>query len=401
MTTDTVPLGEVAEFIRGITFKPADVVEPGADGSVVCLRTKNVQSQVDLEDLLALPSRFVKRENQYLQPGDVLISSANSWNLVGKCSWIPELPWPASFGGFVTALRPRDDRVDRRYLYHWFNLGPTQKLLRSFGRKTTNISNLNLDRCRDMDLPLPPIAEQRRIAAVLDAAGALRVKRRQAIAKLSALREAIFLDMFGDGINGQQSWPSIELGGLVQESRLGLVRAARDLDSQLPWPYIRMNAIGATGELDLGALRRTYASEAELQSHTLLPGDLVFNTRNTRQLVGKTAIFRGPGTYLFNNNILRLRFTHDADSEYVNAALRTPALQHELEARKSGTTSVVAIYYKSLSTLPLPLPPIELQQTFSRRVQAVVRESERLRQAAVNLDSLFASLQQRAFRGEL
>ncbi|MDA8848267.1 restriction endonuclease subunit S, partial [bacterium] len=147
---NTVALGEVAEFVRGITFKPDDVVPVGEPGSVACMRTKNVQTELDLSDVYAVDARFVKRPDQYLQYGDVLISTANSWNLLGKCSWVDDLPYESSFGGFITALRPTGKDLDRRFLYHWFNYSKTQQLLRSFGRKTTNISNLPLDRCRKM-----------------------------------------------------------------------------------------------------------------------------------------------------------------------------------------------------------------------------------------------------------
>ena len=89
----TVPLGDVASFIRGITFKPDDVVPVGSNGSVACMRTKNVQSELELSDVWGISDTFVKREDQYLAGGDLLVSSANSWNLVGKCCWVPVLPW--------------------------------------------------------------------------------------------------------------------------------------------------------------------------------------------------------------------------------------------------------------------------------------------------------------------
>ena len=157
------PLGQYADFVRGITFKPADVVDQGTPGSVMCMRTKNVQSSLEMDDVLSIPSSLVRRKEQYLQAGDTLISSANSWNLLGKCSWVPELSDRSSFGGFVTVLRSIDEtQLDKRYLYRWFSYGRTQQLLRSFGRKTTNISNLPLDRCKKMELSLIHISEPTR-----------------------------------------------------------------------------------------------------------------------------------------------------------------------------------------------------------------------------------------------
>ena len=193
-----VELGDVAVFVRGITFKPDDVVPVGTPGAAACMRTKNVQAELDLSDVWGIPESFVRRDDQYLVPGDMLVSSANSWNLVGKCCWVPSLPWRSTFGGFISALRPNPVKVDPRYLFRWFASDRTQATVRSFGQQTTNISNLNVERCLKLKLRLPPLPEQRRIVEILDKADALRAKRRAALAQLDTLTQSIFLDMFGD-----------------------------------------------------------------------------------------------------------------------------------------------------------------------------------------------------------
>jgi len=202
-------LNDVATFIRGITFKPEDVVPVGSPNSVACMRTKNVQAKLDLSDVWGVSAFFVKRRDQYLQPGDVLVSSANSWNLVGKCCWVPELPWQSTFGGFISALRPDMSKVDPRYLYRWFASDRVQTIVRSFGQQTTNISNLNVDRCLRLEIPLPPLVEQRRIATILDKADALRARRRAALAQLDALTQSVFLDMFGSPVTNPAGWPGM------------------------------------------------------------------------------------------------------------------------------------------------------------------------------------------------
>src|SRR4051812_33286826 len=101
----TIRLGEIARFIRGITFTPEDVVSAEDVTAMLCMRTKNVQAHLDLSDVWGIPPSFVKRPDQLMQRGDILVSSANSWNLVGKCCWVPDLKKPATFGGFVSVLR--------------------------------------------------------------------------------------------------------------------------------------------------------------------------------------------------------------------------------------------------------------------------------------------------------
>jgi type I restriction enzyme S subunit len=217
----TTRLGDVASFIRGITFKPDDVVPVGTRDSVACMRTKNVQAELDLSDVWGIPLSFVRREEQYLDIGDLLVSSANSWNLVGKCCWVPPLPWRATFGGFISVLRGDPTLIDARYLYHWFSSARIQATVRSFGQQTTNISNLNVERCLGLLIPLPPLSEQRRIAEVLDKTDALRAQRRAAITRLDSLTQSMFLHMFGE--NTRRSWPSMALGDAVELVTVGHV----------------------------------------------------------------------------------------------------------------------------------------------------------------------------------
>ena len=250
-------------------------------------------------------------------------------------------------------------------------------------------------------VPLPPLEEQRRIAAILDQAETLRTQRRTALALLDSLTQSLFLEMFGDIRTEPDRWPKVPFEAIVKDSRIGLVRGSQELDDSHPYPYLRMNAITRDGELKLeGALRATATTE-ELETYCLRDGDFLFNTRNSRELVGKTALFRGNELYLFNNNLLRVRFVESAHPEYVVAAFKTQFIQNELELRKSGTTNVFAVYYKDLRTLPIPLPPLPLQQTFATRIQAIEALKATHRQALAALDALFAALQQRAFTGAL
>ncbi len=253
----------------------------------------------------------------------------------------------------------------------------------------------------EIKIPLPPLNEQRRIAEVLDRADALRAKRRAALAQLDSLTQSIFLEMFGDPRVNHERWSIVPLEEIVDETKLGLVRGSNECGPDLPFSYVRMNAITRTGELELAQTQRTHADEAEVEAYRLEPGDFLFNTRNSEELVGKSALFRGGGLHLFNNNLMRIRFTIVADPEFVAAAFKTPFVKRELSLRKSGTTNVFAIYYKDLRSLPLPLPPLPLQQAFARRITAIEALKTTHRAALTELDALFASLQHSAFRGEL
>jgi type I restriction enzyme, S subunit len=202
-----VRLGQIAEFIRGITYKPADVSVASDPDAIACMRTKNIQADLEDGDLVFIPRSPIK-ESKLLRCGDILVSSANSWNLVGKCCWVPKLPYQATFGGFTSVLRADPTRALPRYLYHWFATDRTQQLARSFGQQTTNISNLNQARCLELEVSLPPLEEQRRVAVVLDKADVLRRKRRDTEALFGELSGAKFVSMFGLCEPGGHEWPT-------------------------------------------------------------------------------------------------------------------------------------------------------------------------------------------------
>jgi type I restriction enzyme S subunit len=188
-----VPLGHVAELIRGVTFKPEDLIDSDAEGAVVCFRTANIQQVLQTEDVIAVPASFVRRAEQQIRQGDILLSSANSWELVGKCVLVPQLDYPATAGGFISIVRGLPNKVEPRYLFRWMASPATQFLLRRCGRNTTNISNLDVNRFLELPFPNAPLPEQRRVADILDEADALRRKRAEAIRLANNLTRSLFL----------------------------------------------------------------------------------------------------------------------------------------------------------------------------------------------------------------
>jgi type I restriction enzyme S subunit len=401
MTVTQAALGDVADFIRGITFKPEDVVKVGDPGSVACLRTKNVQADLDLTDVWGIPREFVKSPEKFVREGDLVISTANSWNLVGKASWIPRLEWEATAGGFVSLLRAKPERILPRYLYHWIVTDESQASLRKCARQTTNISNLSISQAEDLKIPLPPLEEQRRIAGILDQADALRRLRTRALDRLNTLGQAIFHEMFGTFQDDFGQWPVSQLESLVVDAQIGAVRGAKEMGNDKPFKYLRMDSINMEGGLNTDGLKRVDASPADLSKYGLRLGDLLFNTRNSKELVGKTAVVREPFEGIYNNNILRIRFGENYTADFLDAVLRTRRGQSLLNAIKSGTTSVFAIYQRTLMALEVPVPPADLQHQYSSRMREIFAAKKQQIASVEQVSSLFTSLQHRAFRGEL
>ncbi|MGW2288653.1 restriction endonuclease subunit S [Streptomyces phaeochromogenes] len=402
MSIDSVRLGDIATFIRGITFKPGDVVPPGTPGAIQCMRTKNVQADLDLSDVWAVDERFVKRTEQILEAGDLLISSANSWNLVGKCSWIPELDAPSTFGGFVTALRGDSEVVDRRYLYHWFSQRDTQAVMRSFSRQTTNIANLDIGRCLELSCPLPPLAEQKRIATFLDQADTLRAKRRKTIALLDGLAQALFIEMFGDPEENHKEWRSCSLGELITTGPSnGLYKPAADYGRGVP--ILRIDSFQSGSLKNPSDWRLVDASPVEQDRFELSKGDIVINRVNSRSHLGKSVMVGDvPDGAVFESNMMRFRVDGDvALPLFVEQFMQTRYVRKQvLEAAKDAVNQS-SINQRDVKELRIYVPPLKNQQEYVQRVATIRGHAEGHQAHLDTLNELFVSLEQRAFSGTL
>lgn len=251
---------------------------------------------------------------------------------------------------------------------------------------------------------VPSLSEQHRIAKILDKASALRAKRREVISKLDQLLQSVFLDMFGDVSLNVHEWPEVSFGDLVESTKLGLVRGASEFGNQPHFdvPYIRMDAIGRGGEFLRDKVKKTTATAKDLAESAVRFGDFLFNTRNSKELVGKsTVIDFNPPSWTFNNNVMRIRFNQRANPFYMLRYLLSHRAQMELDRRKSGTTNVFAVYYKDLKTLPVVLPPKELQDKFQSMVEAQRKVRDRSIKQERMAEALMQTLQQAAFSGKL
>ncbi|MEU5828956.1 restriction endonuclease subunit S [Micromonospora tulbaghiae] len=400
-----VKLGEVASFVRGITFKPTDVVPVGTPGSVLCMRTKNVQSVLDLTDVWAVDASLVRRQEQFLRRGDTLVSSANSWNLVGKCSWIPEMGSPASFGGFVSVLRPDSSNLNPRYLYHWFSYPRTQAMVRSFGRRTTNISNLNFDRCLTLDLPLPPIEEQERVAELLDKADELRAKRREVLTSLGGLQRAVFLDMFGDPVLNSRRWPRVTLGSLLSEIQSGHSPQCLDRPALAgEWAVLKLGAVSKC-EYDQLQNKALPAGVTPNKEDEVQVGDLLFSRKNTPDLIAACVLIRKTAPRLLMPDLIfRLKLAPGAevDAAFLHQLLIFPTKRRKIQSLAGGSAgSMPNISKAKLRDVEVELPPLDLQREFAARSNLIESAVAAHRTGLAELDALFASLQERAFRGAL
>jgi type I restriction enzyme S subunit len=335
------------------------------------------------------------RARQLIKSGDILVSTVRP-NLNGVAKVSDDLDGATASTGFCV-LRADPNLIFPEYLFQWVK-NPT--FVSDMVRKATGASYPAIsDRIiAESFIPLPSLDEQRRIATILDHADELRGKRGEAIDALDRLATATFVEAFE---KPEVQFQVARLEELVSDIKIGLVRSSEQFGKLFPYPYVRMDAIGRDGDFDSSKVLNTTASAEELLDYRLEPGDFLLNTRNSKDLVGKTTVFPGGNDTLFNNNIMRIRFRPGVRVEYISAAFQRPLIQAELEMKKSGTTSVFAIYWRELKSLRLPVPPERLQVAFASQMAVFQNLKKGHRRHLQKLNELFSSLQHRAFKGNL
>jgi type I restriction enzyme, S subunit len=350
-----------------------------------------------------LEPRTAKRLRQYdLRPGDIVMTRKGT---VGNCAVYPQHFEVGIMHSDLLRLRIDAARCEPSFLVHQLHHSPDVERQLSLISGGAIMPGINVGRLKQLEVVLPPLAEQRRIAEVLDRAAALRAKRRAALAQLDSLTQAIFLEMFGDPMANEHNWPLQAVGDFVAgfESGKSLVADDED-DTTSPYRVLKVSAVTSLEYRpeQSKALPPNYTPPA---SHIVRTGDLLFSRANTSELIGATAyVFSTPANLLLPDKLWRFIW-HDeprADSHFVRHLFQQPKFRREIAQRASGTSgSMKNISQDKVLTIRTGLPPLRLQRDFARRVTAVEAMKTANRASLAELDGLFASLQYRAFRGEL
>lgn len=290
-----------------------------------------------------------------------------------------------------------DPRIaDVRYLFHSLRSQVPNIISRGVGGAQPNISQGIV---KNLKIPIPPMEEQKRIADILDRAEALRAKRRAALAQLDELTQSIFIDIFGDPVNNPKGWPICNIGDLLESASYGTSEKAGTTGK---YPVLRMNNITRTGEMDLTNLKFMDLADNQKERYLVRVGDVLFNRTNSAELVGKTAIFRKEKKPMaYAGYLIRLRVNNQNDPEYLSGFLNTGYSKRMLRGMCKSIIGMANINATEIQAMKIPQPPLELQNEFSRHVSTIEKLKATHRASLAELDDLFASLQYRAFRGEL
>lgn len=331
------------------------------------------------------------RARQLVKPGDILVSTVRP-NLNGVAKISDALGDATASTGFCV-LRPQKDRLDSSYLFHWVK---TRSFVDAMVKQATGASYPAVSDkiIFSSKLPLPPLPEQRRIAAILDEADALRAQRRIALAKLDELLQSVFIEIFGDPVTNPKRWPLVnlsELGMLDRGISKHRPRGAPELLGGMH-PLIQTGDVARSD----GYIRRyttTYSDVGLAQSKKWPAGTLCITIAAN---IAETGILTFDAC--FPDSVVGFTPNEKCTVEFVQKLFGF--LQSILEDR-APQSAQKNINLAILRSLEVPRPPRELQQRFARIAEKIESQKQTMQLAAEKTENLFASLQQLAFSGKL
>ncbi len=331
-----------------------------------------------------------KRKLRLYPKDSILFAKSGMSATMGR---IYRLRKPSYVVNHLAVLLPTG-KYDPAYLAYWLLRYPPSGLIQDPAYPSIRLSDIS-------DLRVPDIAldEQRRIAAILDKADDIRRKREQALSMADDFLRSAFLEMFGDPASNPKGWPVGTIRDLLTEAKYGTSKKADVASGQ--FPILRMGNLTYEGGWKMADLKYIDLDETEKKKYLVQCDDILFNRTNSKELVGKTAVFDLDEPFAFAGYLVRARTNENADPYYVSAYMNSNHGKTSLRAMCKSIVGMANINAQEFQNIAIALPPVGLQKEFRRVVEATKKTKAINNTALAEAGALFASLSQRAFRGEL
>jgi type I restriction enzyme S subunit len=381
MTLLTAPIGELTEILSGFAFKSEQFNKSGEGLPLIRIRDV-IEGTSDTYYSGDYNSEFL------IKNGDALIGMDGQFNLA---CW---RGGPALLNQRVCKIKATDERLDQGYLLHFL-----PSALKEIEDRTpfVTVKHLSVKSLREIEISLPPLLEQRRIAAILDKADALRAKRREAIAKLDQLLQSVFLEMFGDPVTNPKGWPMKFFGEVCESSfRNGL---SPSTSGSVPGKVLTLSAI--TGQHfqshhQKEALFDRYPSDNQ---RVKIDTFLICRGNGNQQLVG-VGVFPSHdlSDVCFPDTIIGANIAKDRVSpRFMEQIWGSSLVRNQIESGARTTNGTFKINQKTLEKISIPIPPRELQDHFESISTKLMTLRSMMSVSAGLINENFRSLQQRIF----
>ncbi|MDF2456215.1 MAG: putative Restriction modification system, type hsdS [Cytophagaceae bacterium] len=386
-----VRIAEVCEVISGAT--PSRLVEAYWNGNIHWITPKDI-SKLSSKYINEAPEKITelgyRKSSTSLVPRNSLLLSSRA--PIGLLA-INTLPVCTNQG--FKNLIPKKDKLDVVYLYYCLEF--YREKLQSLGSGST-FKEISKRIVEDFTIPLPNLRTQKQIAEILDTADILRQKDKALIEKHNQLTQSLFLDMFGDISTNKFKFQIGTIRDLVSEVKYGTSSKSEEAGE---FGYLRMNNITYEGHLYLKDLKYINLSKVDQDKYLVKKGDILFNRTNSKELVGKTAIWNTNDVMAIAGYLIRVRVNEKANPFFIWAYLNSKHGKLTLENMCKSIVGMANINAQELQDIKILLPPIEKQNKFAALIEQIKKQKQLAEESLKKSEALFNTLLQKAFKGEL
>ncbi len=287
----------------------------------------------------------------------------------------------------LITLTPKSEVIDLEYLFY-----ATQNY--KFEGSGTSIPQLTVPILKKYKFPLPEMSHQKAIAVKFEKLDQLISLRKQQLAKLDELIKARFVEMFGTFPANPFRWSIGKIQDVVSDVRYGSSRPAVEGGK---YPYLRMNNITYSGELDLRDTKRIDIPDSELDKCTVRRGDVLFNRTNSKELVGKTCVYNRDELMVLAGFVIRVRINERIRPEILSTFLNMDFSKRMLIGMCKTAIGQANINAKELQNIDLYIPPIELQDQFVTLKSKIDQQKQTVQQSLEKLELMKKALMQEYF----
>lgn len=395
-----VPLGDIATLVRGVSFSKEEGSLLPLEGHLPVIRAGSIQESLLLrEGQIWVPADKIKSSQKIRIDDIVMCTSSGSSDLVGKCARSTE-DFDGSFGAFCAGIRADQGKASPSYLYH-FLCSPVFKNWTS-ASSGANIKNIRVSELAEFQVPLPSLPEQKRIAAILDKADAIRRKRQQAIQLADDFLRAVFLDMFGDPVINPKGWSVREVGDLC-DVQGGLQVSKKRAGLPVTAPYLRVANV-LRNRLDLTEIKEIELLESEYRRVKLIPDDiLIVEGHGNANEIGRCAIWKGEiDEVVHQNHLIRVRVkSKDVNPRFLSDYINSSGGRAQMMRASNSTSGLNTISTGVVRSTGVIVPPKDLQDKYALIVEKTNSNLLRQNFAQVLIGESVFSLSQKAFSGQL
>lgn len=396
-------LGNRIKQIRGISYKPNQISDSPKEEYMPVLKANNITPDgLDDRNLIFISNNNVKEE-QIIKRGDILLAaSSGSKNIVGKNIYFNK-DYHGSFGAFCKLVRP-DNTISSEFLSHFFHTDTYKNHIKN-SIQGANINNLKNEHIDNLRIPVIPFKTQLHIANILTKAESLIVQRKESIRLLDEYLKSVFLEMFGDPVRNERGWKKNKFGDYILKIIAGSSYGGeqKELLEDDEFGVLKVSAVtwGVFNPKEFKVVNKN-----DLRGDIISPnrGDLLFSRANTKELVGATCIVDKDYPKLFLPDKLWkiLLDENELVKPYIHFLFKFPSFKLELTKGATGTSgSMLNISMEKLRKIKIPVPPLILQNKFAQIVEKTEAVKAHYQQSLQELENLYGSLSQKAFKGEL